>query len=341
MKPLKLTKTHTNGFSILIPSKGPCNKLNKLLQTIQSQDYPHTKFEVIIIDDQLTIKPNPKHFTYKLTLLKHQNPNALSPKKVAIEQGVNNSKYPWVITTDSDCLVPKKWLSELNSLLNQKKDKAFFILPVNYKIKKGFLSHFQYYDWLSLQGITFGSALINKPFICSGANLLYKKSLFMTLKGFEGNQQYASGDDVFLLQKASSYNKKLISYGFSKNLMVETLPVKSFNSLINQRIRWAKKSKAYKGTFAQFCSLAGLLTNLTWVLILVYSFFKTKPLVISLLLLKILLDTLFLLKINQQYNKVSKYLIQSVFFYPLFIFLLSLRFIINPNFLWKGKTYRR
>jgi hypothetical protein len=40
-----------------------------------------------------------------------------------------------------------------------------------------------------------------KGFMCNGANLAYKKSLFQELNGFQGNDTIASGDDVFLLQK--------------------------------------------------------------------------------------------------------------------------------------------
>jgi hypothetical protein len=54
---------------------------------------------------------------------------------------------------------------------------------------------------LSLQGATIGSFGIGKGFMCNGANLAYKKSLFQELNGFQGNDTIASGDDVFLLQK--------------------------------------------------------------------------------------------------------------------------------------------
>jgi hypothetical protein len=60
--------------------------------------------------------------------------------------------------------------------------------------------HFQQLDLVSLQGATIGSFGIGKGFMCNGANLAYKKSLFQELNGFR-NDTIASGDDVFLLQK--------------------------------------------------------------------------------------------------------------------------------------------
>jgi hypothetical protein len=64
------------------------------------------------------------------------------------------------------------------------------------------LDHFQQLDLTSLQGATIGSFGLNKAFMCNGANFAYTKSLFEKLNGFDGNNKIASGDDVFLLQKA-------------------------------------------------------------------------------------------------------------------------------------------
>jgi hypothetical protein len=72
---------------------------------------------------------------------------------------------------------------------------------VTYDCKNSFLHHFQQLDLASLQGATIGSFGIGKGFMCNGANLLTKKSLFQELNGFQGNDTIASGDDVFLLQK--------------------------------------------------------------------------------------------------------------------------------------------
>jgi hypothetical protein len=54
----------------------------------------------------------------------------------------------------------------------------------------------------ALQGATIGSFGLGLGFMCNGANFAYKKSLFESLGGFAGNKNIASGDDVFLLQKA-------------------------------------------------------------------------------------------------------------------------------------------
>jgi cellulose synthase/poly-beta-1,6-N-acetylglucosamine synthase-like glycosyltransferase len=104
----------------------------------------------------------------------------------------------WIITTDADCVVPKNWLSTLDNYIQS--SNVNMIAGVTYDCKNSFTS-FPTADLVSLQGATIGSFGIGKGFMCNGANLAYKKSLFQELNGFQGNDTIASGDDVFLLQK--------------------------------------------------------------------------------------------------------------------------------------------
>ena len=79
--------------------------------------------------------------------------------------------------------------------------------------------HFQQLDFLSLQGATIGSFGIKKPFMCNGANFAYTKAFFKELNGFEGNENIASGDDVFLLQKAIQRDKNDVDFLKSKSIV--------------------------------------------------------------------------------------------------------------------------
>ena len=63
---------------------------------------------------------------------------------------------------------------------------------------------------MSLQGATIAGFALRNPFLCNGANMAYKKELFTNLHGFEGNNNLASGDDIFLLEKATKKYKKQV-----------------------------------------------------------------------------------------------------------------------------------
>ena len=81
-------------------------------------------------------------------------------------------------------------------------NSVMMVGPVSYNIlKHSFLENFQLLDFLSLQAATLGGFGIKKPFLCNGANLAYKKTVFTKLNGFQGNENIASGDDIFLFEK--------------------------------------------------------------------------------------------------------------------------------------------
>jgi cellulose synthase/poly-beta-1,6-N-acetylglucosamine synthase-like glycosyltransferase len=89
------------------------------------------------------------------------------------------------------------------------------------------------------------------PFICNGANLAYRKTAFIRVKGFEGNKRFISGDDVFLMHKMKhEFGNEAIGFAKDKNALVKTYPAKSFLAFLDQRIRWASKSTGYRDPFA-------------------------------------------------------------------------------------------
>jgi len=58
--------------------------------------------------------------------------------------------------------------------------------------------------------------------------LCYYKQSFIDLKGFEGNNNIASGDDVFLLEKFIKNHPKQVHYLKSIESLVLTKPENSF-----------------------------------------------------------------------------------------------------------------
>ena len=79
--------------------------------------------------------------------------------------------------------------------------------------------------------------------LASGANMAFKKSAFLAVKGYEGNEQYASGDDMFLIEKMRKAFPGEIGFVKSLDATIYTPGKKSWSSLFSQRLRWAGKNK--------------------------------------------------------------------------------------------------
>ena len=273
---LEKTKS-TTGFSLIIPFRNEAKNLPILLKSIAKIKYPKDLFEVILVDDfskdaSVTIYNNWRMINGKIptTLLENLRLTA-SPKKDAIARAIPITTKNWIITTDADCIVPKNWLQTLDAFI--KETNAEMVAgSVLYKVKNNWFHNFQQLDLLGLQGTTIGSFGLQNAFMCNGANFAYSKKLFLDLKGFDTNSNFASGDDVFLLQAAVKKEASKVHFLKHTDFIVQTKPVTSLYALFMQRVRWASKTKGYDNWYAKLLAVVVFLANFIVVSAFLFAF---------------------------------------------------------------------
>lgn len=335
-------------FSIIIPFRNEAENLPVLLESFSKLNYPTDLFEVILVDDE-----SEEEFSWQNTgpsdseLAKHYRIQFLknirlsnSPKKDAITTAMEIVKTDWVITTDADCTVSKNWLLALDNFI-QLHHVSMIAGAVTYDCNSSFSHHFQQLDLASLQGATIGSFGIKKGFMCNGANFAYTKSFFQKLKGFEGNSAIASGDDVFLLQKALSQYPEKVAYLKSKNTIVTTKPVNDWKSLFYQRVRWASKTTSYQSIFGKRLGLLVFMMNFGWVCCVVLTFLGMLPyfFVGLYFLVKFGIDTVLIQQTNKFLTKHKiRYLLLSSLWYPFFSTAVAL-YCLFGKYEWKGRRF--
>jgi cellulose synthase/poly-beta-1,6-N-acetylglucosamine synthase-like glycosyltransferase len=333
-------------FSIVIPFRNEAENLPALLESIKNLNYPKTLFEIIFIDDfsedtseKLIYKWRMENGKFHVTLIESVRISG-SPKKDAIARAVPIVVNDWIITTDADCILPENWLATLNDhIVNH--DVRMIAGPVVYKVKNNFSHHFQQMDLLSLQGATMGSFGIGKAFMCNGANFAYDKKLFDELKGFEGNDNNASGDDVFLLQKAVAKYPEKVHYLKSKEAIVVTKPVDGWLNLFYQRVRWASKTVSYENDFGEMLAWVVFLGNLALVAGFALSVAKlfAWEYLLALFILKFIVDTILLIQANG-FLRHGKFFfpVFSALLYPFFSVVVALYSIVG-KYKWKGRKF--
>lgn len=335
-------------FSIVIPFRTEEKNLHILLDSIARLDYPNELFELIFVDDasedfstNVIHKWRMANGLFQTTLLENIRLTG-SPKKDAISRAIPIVKTDWIITTDADCVVPNTWLRTLNDFILSR-NVEMIAGPVAYSGKKTFLHHFQRLDFLSLQGTTIGSFGMGKPFMCNGANFAYKKSFFNEIGGFGGNENLASGDDVFLLQKAVKEFPQKVHYLKCDRAIVTTQPANSWFELLHQRVRWASKATAYDNLFADDLALVVFLANLFLVVSVICTatdFFDWK-LPLGLFLLKLVTDWLMISRSNAFFNKgKSVFPVLAGLVYPFFT-ILVVAFALTGRYKWKNRSFMR
>ena len=326
-------------FTIIVPFRNENENLPVLLDSLSKLNYPVELFEVLLVDDESHEQFSVLGFQFSVKIIKN-NRISNSPKKDAINTAMHYVNSDWVVTTDADCTFPKNWLLTLDNYI-QLHDVSMIASAVTYTCNNSFLHHFQQLDLASLQGATIGSFGINKGFMCNGANFAYTKSVFRSLNGFDGNDKIASGDDVFLLQKAISKFPKKVHYLKSKNTIVTTKPMSDWKSLFYQRVRWASKTSSYQSGFGKVLGLIVLSGNLAVITAFGLSLtgFITYQHLAFLFLLKFIIDSILIYQANTFLSQQSiRYLVLSSLLYPFFSVFVAL-YSLTGMYEWKGRKF--
>jgi len=234
--------------SILVPFRNEMGNLPHIFESICSLSY--SSVEVIFIDDQsqdgsgqilesLIQKSSNSQITISII------PNSGVGKKAALETGVRIAKGEIIFTTDADCILPKNWIEE--KLWCFEDSKVQLVAgPVMTMDKKSFFYRFQQIEWASILLVTKAGFQLGSPIMCSAANMAYRKSVFIQVEGYCGNEKILTGDDEFLLKKITKqYGPQSAVYQNHYPSLVLTQPQDSWNGLFAQRGRWASKWKMH------------------------------------------------------------------------------------------------
>lgn len=334
------------GFSVIIPFRNEAKNLPDLLESFSQLNYPKEQFELIFVNDdskddseRVINRWRMENPWVHLTILDNIRISK-SPKKDAITRAVTIAKHPWILTTDADCIVQPNWLSVYDTyILNN--EAEMIAGAVKFPTKGFLLSHFQQMDMLSLQGASIGSFGLNEAFMCNGANFAYTKTFFSDLKGFHGNNHIASGDDVFLLQKAIANCPEKVHYLKHQEAIVTTKPEKSWLKLFKQRVRWASKASAYQSDFAKGLAILVFLANfalLCGLLLVAFNLMNWKLLLV-LFVVKFTVDCILMYQTNKFLNMSLISVVVSSLIYPFFSTLVAVYSLLG-GFEWKRENIK-
>ncbi len=254
-------------ISIIIPIRNEENNIVSLLNSISKLNYPVQCFEILIIDDHSNdksisiIKKYIEKTNISIKLISLENNE--SGKKKAILKGIQNASFDILITTDADCEHHPDWLMSMSSFY-QKYKPDMVIGPVFFAEKKGILYRMLFIEQLSLVASTAASALLNKPIMCSGANLLFSKTAYISSYNLL-HFYHPSGDDMFLLHSFKKNSNKIM-YNASPQAIVYTQPPISLTDFVQQRKRWVSKAKYYRDFSTIYVALLVTLANFSLII---------------------------------------------------------------------------
>ena len=339
-------------LSIIVPARNEALHIAACLQSLQQQHYPRSLYEIIVVDDystdatasavQALAAPNLR----LLSMAEQFGPEAeqVSSKKKALELGIAFAHGQLIVTTDADCQAPQQWLRHLVFCYESTGAKAV-AGPVLLRPLRNTLDRFQALDFVGTMLITAAGIRGQHFYLANGANLAYEKIAFEIAGGFSGNEQFASGDDIFLIQKIAGRFPGQIAFAKSREAATYTLPQHSWRAFLQQRLRWGTKNRSYDDW--RVTAVAGLVFLLAWFILgglLLLPFFPVFGafFFLGLFLAKALTDFLLLSTAARFFGqtRLLRGFLRSELLYVAYMAIVGLLALLVREYEWKGRRVR-
>ena len=324
--------------SVVIALRNEESEIIRLIKELEKQIYPTHKLDFILVNDHST------DATYELLQqsvmgnFKIVNmPEGEFGKKNAISRAVALADSEIILATDADCSFSSVWVQTMVSYFSDS-DIKLVSGPVGLHKHTGFFQSLQCLEFASLIGSGAGAIGIGSAIFCNGANMAYRKSIFLNENNFESDTA-ASGDDVFLLHSVKAKYPNSIAFAKDENAIVITEGEKSLKSFINQRKRWAAKSSSYKDFSSIYMSCLVLFVNLVILFLFAMQFFQ---LFILFYIAKFIVDLFLLYPVLKFFKRrdLIKWIFPFELFYSFYIVLIVV-LSFTKSFEWKGRTHKK
>ena len=207
---------------------------HRIAMALMCADYP------VSIEEQACIaKSYPNFVPQHITPIKGVNDEGKG-KKFALSKLIHaaTSEYMWL--HDDDVVLPEA--TQKAVVL----EGDMIILPLRMESlseKPTLLERLQIAEYAAIQELTMRTAKQVKAVMCSGANLIVKREVWLACES-EIHPEIPSGDDMFLLEAAKRHGYK-VSVIDNPDYTAIVRPLTSWKAFLKQRMRWAGKAPHY------------------------------------------------------------------------------------------------
>lgn len=346
--------TPRTSVSVIIPARNEADNIEACLRSMLQQNYPRHLLEIMVVDDHseddtATIVQRLNLPGLRLLRLADfvQPGETFSFKKKAIETAVAHARGELIVTTDADCIAPPDWLRAIISLYEHRRPQAI-LASVGLSPAGNALERFQALDMAGLMLCSGALAHRGMPLLANGANLAYTKTAFEAVRGFEGIDHLASGDDLMLVHKIAARFPGQVLFLKHGGSTVLTAPKPDMTSFWQQRIRWATKTSHYRrpgmtavlGSIWLFCCLILLLPLLAIGQAATSGYLLTSAALFF--LIKTLSDFYLLHEASRFFRRpdLLRFFLFSETLHLLYMAAIGLGGLLKKRYEWKGRQVR-
>ncbi|MEM8897062.1 MAG: glycosyltransferase [Bacteroidota bacterium] len=330
--------------SIIIPARNEEQNIERCIRSVCQQKYPTNKYEVICLDDHSTdatleILNQLQEEFQQLRVIKMAEYPGYSQKKQALSLGIQQSRGAIIIQTDADCWVKDEWLETMVSRFGE--ETGMVSGPVLLHGSTNVLERFQTLEYMGLSVLGAGAIQSRIPTMCNGANLAYRKEVFLEVNGFQDIAHVASGDDELLMQKINLQTDWGISFAKDRRAIVNSQALDNWADIKAQRLRWVSKARAYLDRRINVVQLLFLLSFMSLLVLVGLSIWSMDWIAILTVgvLLKVIPDFCILFTAAKFFHKLPllKYLPMLQPAYLLYVIWIGVAGNMVSTYNWKGR----
>ncbi len=239
--------------SVIVACRNEQENITPLLHALTRQNYPSTRFEIVLANDASTdetgqrisafFKTNPSVAIKKISV--QNRDQAASPKKNALSQAIAFSTGEVLLFTDADCRPGPDWIASIVQYFSPDVGMVIGFSPYELPSLQGIGQRLLAIESLSLAALAAGTTGWGRPATCTGRNLAYRRKVYDELGGFKEIAQFVSGDDDLFLKLVVQRTRYRVRYALDSRAVVPTLILTNGRHFFQQRLRHASKGFHY------------------------------------------------------------------------------------------------
>lgn len=228
--------------SVVVAARNEEKRIDLCLDALIAQDYPHDRFEVIIVDDESedgtgrVVREVMASGSTPIRLMTTvPEPGSLHGKSRALAQGIDATSGEIIMMTDADCQPTPTWISAVVGYMN---DGADVVAGMTVVRGSSLFERLQMLDWLHLQAIAAASMAFRSPVGAVGNNMAFRRSAYDAIGGYR-KLPFSITED-FTLFLALCRAGFTIAYPCDRTLSVSTLACENLTEVLRQKHRWGR-----------------------------------------------------------------------------------------------------
>ncbi len=230
-------------MTVIVCYKNAEAHIGTTINAILAQNYPD--FDIIAIDDFSTDNGYFKLLAIqdsRLHLLKAEKD--VAGKKGVLSEAICTAKNNVLLFTDADCIPSSdNWITSMVTKLMESEgtDIVLGYGPMNKN--PGVINSFARFETVLTAMQYFSYAASGMPYMGVGRNLMYRKSLFKSVKGFDSHYEVISGDDDLFISMAANATNTAIN--FDRESFVYSDAKRTLYDFLSQKTRHISTSYHY------------------------------------------------------------------------------------------------